>query len=105
MQKLLRYSFSLDLRALALMRIAIGLVILLDLGIRVTDLEAFYADTGVTSREMIRQFNWYSFQFSFHMLSGHWQFHLLYLCWRHYQDLCCLSVTAHRFLHSFPGSS
>ena len=38
--------FSLDLRALALWRMALGAVVLLDIVMRATDLQAFYGDDG-----------------------------------------------------------
>lgn len=42
--------FSLDLRALAVWRIALGSVVLLDILLRLRDLQAFYGDQGVFSR-------------------------------------------------------
>ncbi|HEY4222260.1 MAG TPA: HTTM domain-containing protein, partial [Myxococcota bacterium] len=41
---------SLDLRALALFRVALGLVVALDAVWRLVDVEAFYADTGTRPR-------------------------------------------------------
>lgn len=66
-----------DLRALALMRIAVAFVILLDLSIRISDLEAFYANTGVAPLAMIFQHKWNDYYFSFHAISGLWQVQLL----------------------------
>lgn len=78
--KLLNYlkqNLSFDLRALAIMRIAVAFVILLDLSIRVSDLEAFYANTGVAPLSMIFQHKWNDYYFSFHTISGLWQVQLL----------------------------
>jgi len=41
---------ALDLRSLATFRIALGLILLFDLGVRVTDLGVFYTDRGVVPR-------------------------------------------------------
>lgn len=68
---------TLDVRALSLMRMSIAAVILFDLGIRLTDLEAFYADSGVVPREMVFQHDWNDYFISFHAISGLWQVQLL----------------------------
>ncbi|MCW3103812.1 MAG: hypothetical protein JWO09_2252 [Bacteroidetes bacterium] len=68
---------TLDVRALALMRVCIASVILLDLGIRLTDLEAFYANTGVMPLEMLFEHSWNAYFISFHTISGLWQVQLL----------------------------
>lgn len=65
------------MRALALMRIAVALVVLIDLSIRLSDLEAFYANTGVAPLSMIFQYKWNDYYFSFHNISGLWQVQLL----------------------------
>jgi hypothetical protein len=78
--KLLNYlkeHLAFDLRALALMRIAVAFVILLDLSIRISDLEAFYANTGVAPLSMIFQYKWNDYYFSFHAISGLWQVQLI----------------------------
>ncbi len=46
-----RKLLSLDLRALALMRIGIGCVLIFDLAVRFSDYVAFYSDYGVLPRE------------------------------------------------------
>jgi len=61
-----------DSRALALMRMCIAAVILLDLGIRCTDLEVFYTDKGVTPLSMIFQHDWNNYFISLHAMSGLW---------------------------------
>ena len=50
--------FSLDLRALALWRMALGAVVLLDILLRVRDLQAFYGDHGVLSRSLCFRQGW-----------------------------------------------
>lgn len=73
----MKTAFYLDLRALALMRIALALVLLLDLSIRLCHLEAFYSNTGAVPLTMLFQYNWNDYFFSFHTLSGMWQVELL----------------------------
>jgi hypothetical protein len=69
----LRRPFVLDLRALALLRIGLGVIILLDLGIRSTDLEAHYANMGVLPLGALLDRLWTPYQFSLHTTSGLWQ--------------------------------
>ena len=71
-------SFSIDLRSLALFRIAIGLVLFRDIVQRFGDLEALHADTGILPRAML--FELYDAPvLSLHALSGSvtWQAVLL----------------------------
>jgi hypothetical protein len=68
---------SFDLRALALMRISIAIVIILDLSIRISNLELFYSDTGVFPLSMLFQYAWNPYYFSIHTVSGLWQFQLI----------------------------
>ena len=67
----MKYLF-LDLRALALMRIGIACVLMWDLVIRVSDLEAFYTDAGLAPLEMIFHSSWNKFYVSLHTISGLW---------------------------------
>lgn len=69
----LRRPFVLDLRALALLRAATAAVVLLDLAIRSTDLEAFYANMGVLPLGALFDHAWLTYQFSLHAASGLWQ--------------------------------
>ena len=55
--KSLSNPFSLDLRALALMRIGVGALILIDLLLRASSFTAFMTDRGVMSREMSMSVN------------------------------------------------
>src|SRR5690606_22784428 len=62
--------FGLDLRSLALFRIALGFLILQDLIIRAGDMTAFYTDLGVLSRaDSIRLTSAESY-FSIHWIAG-----------------------------------
>jgi hypothetical protein len=69
----IRRIFTLDLRALALMRIGMAALILLDLSIRGSDLEAHYSDTGVLPLDVLFGYNWGQFNLSIHTISGLWQ--------------------------------
>ncbi|MFD3002236.1 hypothetical protein ACFS7Z_17830 [Pontibacter toksunensis] len=69
-----RKVFTVDLRALAIMRIWLAGIILLDLAIRATDLEAHYSNMGVLPLHVLHQHLWLPHFFSFHTLSGLWQF-------------------------------
>ena len=68
-------SYTLDLRALSVMRIAIGLVLLTDLIIRSLSIKAFFTNEGILPLDVMRSYNWNSYYFSFHALSGElwWQ--------------------------------
>lgn len=66
-----------DLRALALMRMAIGAILMLDLAIRLGDLEAFYANTGAVPLIMVFDHLWNDYFVSVHAISGLWQVQLL----------------------------
>ena len=62
--------FGLDLRSLALLRICLGLLILIDLVCRSRDLVAHYTDAGVLPREAARQLIARPWSLSLHMLGG-----------------------------------
>jgi hypothetical protein len=68
---------SLDIRALAIMRIAIAAVIMYDLAVRLTDLEAFYSDTGAVPLSMLFEYAWSDHFLSIHTMSGLWQVQLV----------------------------
>ncbi|BAQ66671.1 HTTM domain-containing protein [Geminocystis sp. NIES-3709] len=62
--------FGFDLRSLALFRICLGILILIDLTVRFQDLKAHYTDFGVLPRDVLltRHFNpWF---WSIHLFSG-----------------------------------
>ena len=63
--------FAVDVRSLALFRVALGALLLADLAARSFDLQAHYTDFGVLPRWVLlrHQSDWY---FSLHMISGAW---------------------------------
>jgi hypothetical protein len=69
----LKRPFVLDLRALALLRMATAAVVLVDLAIRSTDLEAFYGNMGVLPVSALMEHAWTPYQFSLHAATGLWQ--------------------------------
>ena len=71
---------GLDLRALALFRILLGLLLLVDLAARLTDLRVFYSDAGVLPRvDLLGRVATGSTPWlvSLHMVSGLWEVQLL----------------------------
>ena len=50
--------FALDLRALALWRMALGAIVLADIVLRLRDLQAFYGDDGMLSRALYLRQSW-----------------------------------------------
>lgn len=68
----LRETFGVDLRSLAVLRMGLGLMILVDLTIRAVTLRAHYTDDGVlpVADQMRRWFADQPGRFSFHMWSG-----------------------------------
>jgi hypothetical protein len=68
----MKYLFF-DIRALSLMRICIAAIILFDLGIRMTDLEAFYSNNGVVPLNYLFENSWSNYFISIHTISGLWQ--------------------------------
>jgi hypothetical protein len=66
-----------DVRALSLMRILIAIIILVDLIIRIGDLEAFYSNTGVLPLTLLFENLWNPYYISIHTMSGLWQVQLL----------------------------
>lgn len=81
--------WSLDLRSLALFRIVLGLLVLLDLAIRLTDLRAFYTDWGACPRDLILPLCEKE-QWSLHMASGQAWFELLLFALHGYFAGCLL---------------
>jgi hypothetical protein len=71
---------SLDIRALSLMRICVASVVILDLCIRLSDLEAFYSNTGVVPLTLLFEHAWNDYYLSIHTMSGLWQVQLLIFC-------------------------
>ena len=69
----LKDIFSLDLRALGLMRICVAAVLLIDLYTRATDLEAHYSNLGVLPLHTLFEHAWNPWFVSLHTVSGLWQ--------------------------------
>ena len=72
--------FGIDLRALAVMRILLGIILLRDLWVRSYDLVAFYSDRGALPREAILERLDSTWRFSLHMMNGEWQFQAALFC-------------------------
>ncbi len=71
-------TFGIDLRSLALFRVSLGLILLIDLVIRLGDLSVFYTDSGVLPRgNLLADFPSSDWLYSFHLLSGGAFFQLL----------------------------
>ncbi|MBI2720559.1 MAG: HTTM domain-containing protein [Bacteroidetes bacterium] len=66
----LKQYYTLDLRALALMRIGVALIVMCDLLIRAGDLTAHYTDKGLWPTDLIHTFGWKAGYWSLHELSG-----------------------------------
>ena len=62
-------NYKVDLRALALMRIGIGLVLLSDLIIRATSLTAHYTQDGILPVSLLLEFDAKPLRWSFHYLN------------------------------------
>jgi hypothetical protein len=70
-RRFLRQSFGIDLRTLALFRVAIAAVVLFDLAIRAADLTAHYTDWGVLPRAaLLQKFSGSPWFLSLHLISG-----------------------------------
>ncbi len=52
------------------MRIGIGLILLLDLYIRSLSIKAFFTNEGILPINILKQYNWSTYYFSFHTISG-----------------------------------
>ncbi|MBX2885678.1 MAG: HTTM domain-containing protein [Granulosicoccus sp.] len=85
----LKTVFSIDLRALAVFRICLSLVILADLYIRAWDLRDFYTDDGVMPRELWGKAT-HSLFWSFHAASGEPWFQVLLFILAALVALCLL---------------
>lgn len=74
-------SYTLDVRALSLMRIGVSIILLLDLFIRSLSITAFFTDDGVLPISVLKEYNWSFAYFSFHALNGElwWQMLLFIL--------------------------
>jgi len=63
--------FEIDLRSLALFRICLGLILIVDLIIRATSITAHYSDNGVLPRDVfLTRFEYEDWYYSLHYMSG-----------------------------------
>ncbi|GGK74737.1 hypothetical protein ACD591_06875 [Rufibacter glacialis] len=69
--------FYTDTRALSFMRVWVASVLLLDIGIRASDLEAHYSNMGILPLHALHANAWNQYFFSLHALSGMWQFQVV----------------------------
>ncbi|MBC7865092.1 MAG: hypothetical protein IAF38_19110, partial [Bacteroidia bacterium] len=72
-QEYLYKNFALDLRSIALMRMALALVLMTDLIIRSTSLMAHYTDEGVLPLSTLYTSNWNPSFFSVYCMSTGWK--------------------------------
>lgn len=68
--KSFRQIGTLDLRALGLLRIGIASVLLLDLCLRMGDLEAHYTNTGILPLSALFDYAWNPYHFSFYTIAS-----------------------------------
>lgn len=61
---------DLDLRSMAFLRIAMGVLLILDTAVRSTDITAMYTDFGSLSRTALLELGWNPYWFSIHMATG-----------------------------------
>lgn len=73
----LNQLIGLDLRSLAICRIATALLILIDLTFRIGDLTAHYTDQGILSRDVLAQLTGDPLNWSLHSVNGTWLFQLI----------------------------
>lgn len=64
-------TYGLDLRSLAVARIALALVILYDLTDRITDMSDHYTDLGVLPRNILIEYMFGAWEWSLHLTFGH----------------------------------
>jgi putative flippase GtrA len=61
---------TVDLRSISLLRIAVAFILIIDLSIRISDLNLFYTDNGALPRTYLHAYYWNPDYFSFHTFSG-----------------------------------
>ena len=83
--------FVFDLRSLSLMRIGIAFTLLLDLLIRMYNLEAHYTNTGVLPLEGLFRLAWNEHYFSFYTISGSVYIQLIVFLLNAFCILCLLA--------------
>ena len=83
--------FTLDIRALALFRIFIAFVLIGDITVRLSDVEAFYSNSGVLPLGMLHQGNYFnSFSISLHAMNGSVWFQTFLFLVGYFCALCML---------------
>ena len=65
-----RQIFGIDLRSLALFRVAIAAILIIDLLVRLSDLSTHYTDWGVLPRDVVIENTISSWSFSLHLMNG-----------------------------------
>jgi len=70
MKERLLDMFSFDLRLLGIARILLGLIVIIDLIKRSFNLTTFYTDAGVFPRSVLLENDWFSWNYSIHMMTG-----------------------------------
>ena len=70
MRNLVAKYFRIDPRSLALLRFALGAILLVDLAIRATDLRAHYTDAGAVPRSVVSENLGNAWRWSLHSLDG-----------------------------------
>lgn len=65
------HVIDLDLRSLALLRVLMGVILLLDTLVRSSDIVPFYTDFGSLSRHALLELGWNQNWFSLYMSTGH----------------------------------
>lgn len=87
--KNIRSVFMVDLRAIALMRIALSLILLTDIIFRISDLKAFYSGNGVLPVEALFQYLWSPYFLSlFNITEHHYLLAVLFAIYA--MCVCCL---------------
>lgn len=88
-----RRTFSLDLRSVALFRVAFSFVLICDLigHMGPLELSAFYTDDGVYPRELLFKFDQNAYHIHVHAMSGHLAFQY-FVMFVHLAVLACMLV-------------
>jgi predicted DCC family thiol-disulfide oxidoreductase YuxK len=73
-----RHMFGIDLRSLALFRVSIGSMLIIDLMVRLSDLRAHYTDWGVLPRDVVIENAPSFWGFSIHLMNGSLAFQVLF---------------------------
>ena len=70
MARIFARMFGIDVRSLAVFRIGLGALLLADLAVRTTDLEAHYSDLGVLPRDFLSETMRGTWKWSLHIAHG-----------------------------------